>query len=70
MTTDVCAHLARAEATRRAGLIEEQLLTLNHVEETLPGGQRVLYDVPRWRDQPVRRARIAWYRWRVRRRGA
>jgi hypothetical protein len=48
--------------------IEQRLIEgEDRIEVTQPGGGTLTYEVPRWSEQPIRRARVAWRRWRFRR---
>jgi hypothetical protein len=38
----------------------------DRIEVIGPNGAPVLYEIPRWREHPIRRTRIAWRRWRFR----
>jgi hypothetical protein len=57
-----------AAATRleQARKIEDALADNDVLAVPMVGGQHVVYRVPGWREAPVRRAKIAWYRARRR----
>lgn len=63
---DLASRLLRQEAAD----VEQAILEgENHIETRDPVGRVVLHIVPAWTGQPLRRCRVAWARWRYRRRG-
>jgi hypothetical protein len=68
---ELVGRMARGLSTARARDVERQLLAgQNRVEvvDEFAGIVigRVVYEVPRWCEHPVNRAKIAWRRWRFR----
>ena len=59
--------LVQARALQEAEKIESALLTQDVFAVPAAGGGHIVFRVPGWRERPVRRLRIEWYRWRRRR---
>ena len=58
--------LAVLTAHQRARQIEDALVKHDVVAVPVVGDECIVYLVPGWREAPVRRAKIAWYRLRRR----
>jgi hypothetical protein len=56
--------LARRAALAETRCIERELQRHDVVVRDLPSGERVIFRVPTWRERPLRRLRIEWYRLR------
>lgn len=61
---------ARIVALRESECIERELAVKGMpeiVSVPYPGAPQIVYRIPGWREAPIRRLRIEWYRWRRRR---